>query len=129
MKTIQHLSEFDELRSADQAIVFLFAGWSIYAIRGRDVMRASLEQFGGSDLADSGVSWWMIDLSEQSGAIFDATFQWLRTQTRDAEYWLSWGAGTVIWCRHGKLQHRVLSAEHETPDSILHTTRALQDVD
>ena len=61
-----------------------------------------------------------IDLSEQSGDIWDAVAEWLESQDiPDAGSLMYGGGGAIIWVRSGNIVRYVINANSEPVDGLM----------
>ena len=66
-----------------------------------------------------------IDLSEQSGDVWDATLKWLESQTiPDAPQLMNCGAGPLLWIRGGAIKNLIMNPNSTTFDNLMAVTES-----
>lgn len=118
-------SEIIELSGAVRAVVFLSVNWSIPA---RDASRLALqlETRWRERHPESIVPFVQIDLSEQTGPVWDATGCWLCDQwLADPEMLMFCGAGPLLWIVEGRVRLRILAPCAVPLDTLYEQTQLL----
>jgi len=96
MRPILSEQDFAVALSAEQAVIYFFVEWSVYAVRGRQRF-AELESSHGRD---SETSFWIADVSSvDAPAAFVA--DWLKAQDRSAFVMACAGGGPIVWLKSG----------------------------
>lgn len=112
--------------AADRALVVLNATWSSHARRSRAILD-DLEQrtikYGWA--FGVGLTFFEIDVSDQSGALWEALQSWLLPACDQAKSLLTSGSGTILWSSGGRVLDSVGSADQLI--SILERTRTAFD--
>jgi len=119
MQKIDNIDELNALRDQQRAVVFLWVDWAIHA---RHSARAAEEMSDrwNHQHNDATIALSQVDLTEQSGEMWDAMNDWLASQDiADATGLLYGGAGAVIWIRSGEIIRYVINANAETVDGLL----------
>jgi hypothetical protein len=66
-----------------------------------------------------------IDLSEQSGDVWDATLKWLESQKiPDAPQLMYCGAGPLLWIRGGTIKNVIMNPNSTTFDILMALTES-----
>ncbi len=75
---------------------------------------------------DAPILLWKIDVSQQSGAIWDEVDAWLTSGgVANKNSLMLGGAGGMIWIRSGQIVGHVVNANAATVDRLLEMTEAL----
>lgn len=121
---IDSVTAFDEMLTAPAAVVFLHVVWSTYAIRGRRIVQDfELATRQNALRVGLDVTCWEIDVSDQTGAVWDATARWLTPQTEQGHSLMWGGYGSLLWCAAGELRSVAISAERMTWPDLMERTR------
>ena len=106
MRSILSEDDLAAALGADQAVIYFFVDWSVYAVQGRQRV-AELELSYGRE-----TSFWLADVSSvEAPAAFTA--DWLKAHdSKDVNVFLAAGAGNgpIIWLKRGAIADAVRSA-------------------
>lgn len=126
---MQNIVTADDLRNmlaAQRSIVFVDVDWSGYSARARRVVRDFMEAWK-RDNSGPAVAFYRLNLSEQKGPLWNATGDWLSTQSAPRQIMVA-GAGSLIWVSKGKIEHHLLNASTSTTTELIEQTRRVYKV-
>jgi hypothetical protein len=119
MLKIETIADLDILRERQCAVVFIWVDWAIHARQSAGNAERMIAEWNGkhpnliTDLL-------RIDLSEQSGEMWNAVEEWLGSQSiSDAGSLIHGGAGSIMWVRSGTIVRYVVNANTETVDGLV----------
>ena len=125
MREIKKPEDLNELCAQGRAVIYFYVDWSVYAVRGREVMNAVEKQI--AEIADSPQLFWLADVSDiDSPAGF--IFEWLRKQERDDLKMcnmIAGGSGCVVWIKKGNVIDFEMSAGGEGTSALVERTKTL----
>jgi hypothetical protein len=125
MREIKKPKDLNELCAQGRAVIYFYVDWSVYAVRGREVMNAVEKQI--PEIADSPQLVWWADVSDvDSPAGF--IFEWLRKQERDDLKMCSMiagGSGCVVWTEKGNVIDFETSAGGAGTSALVERTKTL----
>lgn len=95
MTPIRDASELATAIDQPQAVLFLWVEWSMTAREARTLVNQ----------ASAGWQFpcYVLDVSDQSGALWDALAAWLTTERRPASALMFSGNGSLLWVRSGRV--------------------------
>ena len=119
MQNIENSNQLKSVRAKEHAVVFLYVDWSMPARVSATNAKQMIDRWN-RDRPNQVATLSMIDISEQSGEIWDATDNWLTSQDLpNRSGLLSAGAGSILWIQSGRVVQYVLNAGAETVDDLL----------
>ncbi len=125
MKNIEKPEDLDELCAQGRAVIYFYLDWSVYTVRGREVMNSVERQLPA--FTDSPQLFWLADVSDlDSPATF--MFEWLRKQERDdlkMVTMISCGSGCLAWIEKGKVIDFEMSAGNTGTAALVERTKRL----
>ncbi len=119
MHKIKTIADLDKLRVQERAVVFVWVDWAIHA---RQSVRTAERMIAdwNSEHPGANMDMWQIDLSEQSGEMWDAVEEWLRSQSiPNAGLLMYEGYGAIMWVRSGTIVRYVINANSETVNGLV----------
>lgn len=121
MRSILSEEDFAAALGAEQAAIYFFVDWSVYAVQGRERF-AELELSYGRE-----TSFWIADISDvEAPAVFTA--DWVKAHdSKDVSIFLAAGCGNgpIIWLKRGAIVDAVRSAIHCEMDDLRTRTERL----
>lgn len=122
MQKIETTVELNALIEQHRAVVFLWVEWAIHARHSAKVAKQFIDRWNRQH-PKATITLSKIDVSEQSGKMWDSMTDWLESQDiPDATGLLYGGAGAIIWIRSGKIVRYVVNAAANGVDGLLVTT-------
>lgn len=119
MQSITSESDIKLIDSQPQSIIFFYVEWSVYTLRGREVMN-EVE----SALASPAVAFWFADVSDlDAPAAF--MFDWLLAKRKpDANLSLvSLGSASIVWLQSGVVVDFLMSLAQNDARAIVDRTK------
>ncbi len=118
MLEVNTIADLDKLCDQDCAVVFIWVDWSMHARQSASIAIRMVADWR-SKHPDANIDLLQIDLSEQSGEMWDAVEQWLGSQDiQDAGSLMYGGAGALLWVRSGMIVQYVVNASSEAAESL-----------
>ncbi len=108
MVPIRDKNEFVAALSEARAFLFLWVNWAIHARKARGVVEQTVAAWQ-SEHPDQPIPCYMLDVSDQSGEVWDALAEWLMAEGRPAERLMMSGVGPLLWLRSGHVVLHVLA--------------------
>ena len=100
---IKNADQFEALRKEPQAVVMLWVDWSIQARVSAITAEAFIANCGSESSARQN-QLIKIDLSEQSGKLWDSVHSWINSSNLpDPNSLLAGGAGSLLFVRYGRI--------------------------
>lgn len=101
MRILNDLDEFQEILKAPRAMVLLHTRWSEHSVRAFN----RFAEFAGDAEGTAWVfgvqlSFWVIDISDQSSVLAKRVHDWIESNRIDATLMMS-GGGPLIWSENG----------------------------
>lgn len=124
MKPVLTVADLDEARGRERAFVFLFVNWSGPAHTSKATVRRLVDCWQ-QEAPDRPAPCYLVDLSEQTGPIWDAVDHWLTANDRPAGPLMFGGAGPLLWVHCGTVVAHVPGALHKSVETLLAVTRAI----
>jgi hypothetical protein len=121
LHTVESITEFEELLAADRALVFVDVEWSMTSVQSRTTV-AELVEWMESDAELQTVSLYRLDLSEQTGAVYDAAGDWFSSQRANVSAGVLSGNGALVWARRGGIIASEPYAGGTVVDALLEVT-------
>lgn len=119
MQRIESTADLDKLRDQERAVVFLWVNWAIHALHSANIAERMIAEWN-REHPNADIDLLQIDVSEQSGDIWDAVAVWFESQhIPDVGSLMYGGAGSIIWVRSGTIMQYVINANTETLDGLL----------
>lgn len=123
MIPIASARELATLSTLPRAIVFIYVNWSVQA-RQSDVAIRELLAAWQVDQASLALPAFRIDLTDQSGEIWEATRAWLRDERQPYDMLTYSGGGAIVWLRSGRVVATMPDA-YRGRDQLRATTMSL----
>lgn len=122
MKPIRDTREFAAALTQPRAFLFLWVNWAIQARRSRAVVDEVVASWNGEEPCQP-VPCYMVDVSDQSGDVWDALAAWLTAEGRPAGHLMMSGVGPLLWVRSGRVVLHVLAPIHYGPSKLVAASR------
>ena len=119
-ETIQTRDEFERLITNEAVIIHIDVNWSGYAVQARPLVLRVRELIAQKE-AYADVVFRRIDLSDQSGEMWDTLKEWFRNQPSDGTVMFS-GYGAIVWVRSGRVVGEIHYAAHTGVESLVSRT-------
>ena len=97
------------MQAKPRAFVFLWVNWSGPAINSRSLVEQVVTTWH-TQHPEQQVPCYSIDVSDQSGEVWDGLVAWLTAEGRPAGNLMYGGAGPLLWVRSGHVILHVLSS-------------------
>ena len=112
IERLSSVADFDRSLTNTNLILFEFAAWSGPSHQSRGVVTDAFAQLRRS-APTLDISIVEIDVTEQSGDIWDRVTAWLTDQNNvDPTTYMYSGAGSVAWVRDGNVVDSIVNAHH-----------------
>ena len=105
MKTLCCSNDMDAMLAAENAALFIWVGWSMYARHGNEIFRAAKDRLAARYPA-SAVSWFIADLSSQDATpVVQSLHRWLESQDRNIGLFpsIDLGDGSAVLIKKGRV--------------------------
>jgi hypothetical protein len=120
MAPVLNRCDLEAARSLSQALIFFWVNWSIHAIHSRIIVeQAELLQ----QTLPMSVPYFVIDVSDQSGELWEALREWLQVDDTATEQAIWGGSGSLLWIRSGKVVHQMIDPMNHTAANIAAISR------
>jgi hypothetical protein len=103
------------VRSLPRAVIFFWANWSIPAIQSRVVVEQTKVM---EKVLPLPVPYFVADVSDQSGELWDALREWLLADDTATEQAVWSGSGMLLWLRSGKVVHQMIDPMNYAPGDV-----------
>ena len=125
MRSIEKPEDLDYVSAQGQAIIYFYVDWSVYAVRGRQILEVVEKQL--PEELDLQPQFWLADVSDvNSPAAFMG--DWLKKQEReDMKMYnlIACGSGCVVWLREGEVIDFEISASRTGSNQLVERTKRL----
>ena len=121
MQIIVTVDDLRNMLSAQQAVVFVDVDWSMTSVEARQHVRDFIEAWNHQN-SGVAVTFYHLNLTEQEGPLWNATGDWLNTQSAPTHI-MSDGAGALIWVSKGKIDHYLLNSSTSNTTELIEQTR------
>src|SRR5215813_13753980 len=125
MRTVNNPDDFAELLHCDEAVLFIYVDWSMYAREGRQIVEES--EMSLNDRYSAGKpTFWLPDVSDSDSQGYFIG-DWLKQQNdRGIRMFplIALGNGSLVWVKNGEVVNFAMSALHLTPQPIIWKTEA-----
>ena len=104
------------------AVALLWVDWSVHARKSETTALAMVDHWNRKHVGTP-LAMWMIDVSPQSGVIWDQVNAWLTSgglQNKDTL--MCGGAGSLVWVRSGQIVEHVVNANAKSVNRLLNLT-------
>ena len=119
MRKIENNAHLDLLLSEHRAVVFLSVDWAMHARHSARVAQRLIERWN-REQTDAPLVLSMINLTEQTGEMWDSVADWLAAQDiHDSNALMYGGVGPIIWLQSGRIVQYVTDASAETDDALI----------
>ena len=117
-------TEICALPLTTNTIIQLWVDWAIHAQQSFVVAKRLIANWNQTH-QQAHLGLMQIDLSEQSGDVWDATLKWLESQTiPDAPQLMNCGAGPLLWIRGGAIKNLIMNPNSTTFDNLMAVTES-----
>ena len=119
MLEIKTIADLDKLREQECAVVFIWVDWAIHARHSASTAERMITDWN-SEHPGANIDLSQIDLSEQSGNMWEAVHIWLESQSvPDIGPLMFGGVGSIMWVRLGTIVQYVINANSETVNGMV----------
>jgi hypothetical protein len=108
MTPIRNKSELAVAQSEPRAFLFLWVNWAIHALNAGKVVEEVVAAWQ-VEHPDEPAPCYIVDVSDQSGELWDALAEWLNSEGRPAGDLMMSGVGPLLWMRSGRVVLHVLA--------------------
>jgi hypothetical protein len=127
LREIEFAAQVAELEQQASALAFLWVAWAIHAHRSEKTALELVANWNESH-PQLPLVLWKIDLSDQTGAVWDAVDARLAPEESSTKDSLLYGeSGGMVWVRSGQIVERVVSASAESAERLLEITEKIFD--
>jgi hypothetical protein len=110
MKMVSTQAEFEAMLAEERCLLFIDAAWSGPARGSKAVVRRLMDAWNKQSPRQP-LELYRVDLSEQTGPLWEAVRQWMDSQFAPSERLMFGGGGSLLWLRSGViLAHEVYPA-------------------
>jgi hypothetical protein len=125
MLKVKTIADLDKLRAQECAVVFVRVDWAIHSHQSASRAELMIADWK-SENPTANIDLLQIDLSGQSGEMWDAVEEWLGSQSiPDAEALMYGGYDPIMWVRSGTIVRYVINAKSETETCLGRTDEAI----
>jgi hypothetical protein len=114
---IRDRNGFSAALSQPRAFLFLWVNWAIQALSSRRVVEKAITAWQ-SEYPHEPVPFYVVDVSDQSGEIWDALAEWLTAEGCPAGHLMMSGSGPLLWLRAGHVVFHVLAPLQFSPAEL-----------
>ncbi len=111
--------------SEETAALFLYADWSEYARRGREIFEKAESELSAMS-SSSAISWWIVDISIADAPPNPALHGWLQKQEQTGTVRvfpsIALGNGSVVWTKGGEVVRFEPNAQRSGLSGLVHRT-------
>src|SRR5262245_16551694 len=108
MNPIHNRDEFARAIQEPQALVFLWVNWATQARASRLVVDKVVESWN-AEHPDRRLPCYLVDVSEQSGDLWDGLVEWLTAEHRPVGQLMMSGVGPLLWVCSGHVVLHMLA--------------------
>ena len=112
--------ELDAARAQPFAVIFFSVNWSNFAHQSRATVENAIAL---RQAKTSPERYFVVDVSEQCGELWDALQEWLQAVEMDNV--LTSGSGPLLWLRSGSIVHQVIDPMNYYPAKISKITETV----
>jgi hypothetical protein len=113
MYPITAIPDLDEARLQPRALVFLWVNWAGQARQSEIVVRKLVEKWHSAHPTVP-IPVYRVDLSDQSGEVWEAISSWLQSEGRPVDRLTFGGYGSLLWITSGSIiAHSIFPAATE----------------
>jgi hypothetical protein len=105
---IRDTSEFAVALDRPCAFLFLWVDWAVHARNSRRVVDDAVASWH-AEHPGRPIPCYTVDVSDQSGELWDALAAWLTAEARPAVHLMMSGVGPLLWVRSGHVVLHALS--------------------
>lgn len=114
MISVRTRRDIADASSQVRAFVFLWVNWAIQARESRRLVDAVVEGWN-TERSDLAAPYYIADVSEQCGEVWDGLVEWLEAERRPAGHLLISGVGPLIWVHNGRVAAHVFPLTLDLP--------------
>jgi len=125
MRSIEKPEDLDYVSAQGQAVLYFYVDWSVYAVRGRQILEVVEKQL--PERPDLWPQFWLADVSDMNSPVAFIG-EWLKKQEReDMKMYnmIACGSGSVAWLREGEVIDFEISVSRAGSDQLVERTKRL----
>ena len=122
MTPVYNQLELKAARSQPLAVIFLSVNWSVFSHQSRSNVEQSIAL---RQAEQSPEAYYIADVSEQSGELWEALQEWLHADDVANDNVLRSGSGPVLWVRSGSVIYQMIDPMNHSPVNIAAVTSAV----
>jgi hypothetical protein len=115
MTPIANRLELDAVRAHPCAVLFFWVNWSTFSIQSRANIKEAITL---RQSETSQEQYFVVDVSEQSGELWDTLQRWLEADEMTMNEVLWSGSGPLLWLRSGRVVHQMIDPMNYAPADI-----------
>jgi hypothetical protein len=120
MRDIVTPDDLKEMLADTRAVVFVDVDWSLQTAQTRRHVHDFIKTWS-IQTSTSGVTFYRLDMTEQSGELYDAVNKWLEGQPVRGNI-VCGGYGSLIWVSKGNVRHSLINATWAKTPELIQTT-------
>ncbi len=124
MTPIRDTDELAAALSEPRAIIFLWVNWAIQSVGSHRIVE-SMMQAWESQHPDEPVPFYVVDVSTQSGELWDALANWLTAEGCPTGQLLMSGVGPLLWLQSGQVVMHVAAPLNFEITKLVSVTRSV----
>jgi hypothetical protein len=103
MQPIKRAADLKDVLDYPRAVILIWVNWAIHARKSADVVEGLLALWAEKH-SDHPIAAFQVDVSEQSGELWDAFRSWLRKEGQKDDQLTFAGVGSLLFVRHGSVR-------------------------